>query len=274
MTTTTPQGKSARIGRYDIFHVDEGSGFPILLIHGLAGDHTAWLPQIAVWKDRYRVIGVDTRGAGRSTQIDEPLTLADLADDYIGLLAHLGVDKCHVVGRSLGGAIGQLITLRAPERVQSLTMLASGAKFDPVGCRILDNVREVLEWRQSWADHARHSSQYFVSRRFFNDNPEKMAAIEKLIAGSDRKIACYSRQSHAIKTHDVLDRLGEIKCPVLVMSGDEDMICSPQCQRWMLDRLAHAEWVEFKGAAHFFMMEQPEAFMTHVGAFLAKHTPK
>lgn len=266
--------KRTQVGRYELNYVDEGAGFPILLIHGLAGDHTAWLPQINAWTGHYRVIAADTRGAGRSTQIDEPLTLQDLADDDIGLLDKLGVGRCHVIGRSMGGCIGQLMTLAAPGRIQSLTMLASGAKFEPVGCRILDNVREVLEWRRSWAEHARHASQYFVSRKFFNENPERIAAIEKLIAGSDRSIACYSHQSHAVKKHDVLDRLGEIKCPVMIMSGDEDAICGPQCTRWMVERLPQAEWVEFKGAAHFFMMEQADKFMPAMTAFLDKHTPR
>jgi len=267
------QGKTAKIGNYELYHVDEGTGFPVLLIHGLAGDHSAWTPQINAWRGSYRVIAADTRGAGRSTQVEEAITLQDLADDYIGLLDHLGVEKCHLIGRSLGGAISQLITLKAPERVQSLTMLASGAKFDAMCCRILDTMREVLEWRQSWADHARHSSHFFVSCKFFNENPETMAAIERLIAGTDRKIPCYAAQIHAVKQHDVLDRLVEIKCPVMVMSGSEDLICSPTVQRWMVERMPHAEWVEFQGAAHFFLMEQPEKFMADLGAFLARHTP-
>lgn len=268
-----PATKLVKVGRYELNVADAGGGYPLLLIHGLAGDHTAWLPQISAWKSKYRVIAPDTRGAGRSTQVDEPVTLQDFADDFLAMLDQLKIERCHIVGRSMGGAIGQLMTLKAPKRVQSLTMMASGAKFDAVGCRVLDCVREVLEWRQSWADHARHASQYFVSRKFFNDNQDKMAAIERLIAGSDRKIACYSHQSHAVKKHDVLARLNEIKCPVMVMSGDEDMICSPQTQRWMLDRMPHAEWIEFKGAAHFFMMEQPEKFIADLSAFLAKHTP-
>lgn len=269
-----PATKTAKIGRYDINYADEGSGFPVLLIHGLAGDHTAWLPQINAWKGRYRVIAPDTRGAGRSTQVDEPVTIEGLAKDFIGLLDHLKIEKCHIVGRSMGGALGQQITLQAPARVQSLTMTASLAKPDAMCIRVLDCLREVLEWRQSWADHARHGSHFFVSAKFFNENPEKMAAIEKLIAGSDRKIACYSAQSKAVKEHDVLDRLKEIKCPVMIMSGAEDLICSPACQRWMVERLPQAEWVEFKGAAHFFLMEQPEKFMTHMTGFLDKHTPK
>ncbi len=272
-TPALPATRTARIGPYEIAYADEGSGFPLLLIHGLAGDHTAWLPQIAAWKNRYRIIAPDTRGAGRSSQVDEPVTIAGLAKDFIALLDQLGIDKCHVVGRSMGGALGQEIALQAPHKVQSLTMLASLAKADLMCIRVLDCLREVLEWRKSWEDHARHGSHYFVSTRFFNENPEKMAAIEKLVGGTERKIACYSHSSKAVKEHDVLDRLHEIDCPVLVMSGEVDLICSRQCQQWIVDRLPQAEWVEIKDAAHFFMMEQPEAFMQAMTAFLDKHTP-
>lgn len=272
-TPAMPATRKAQIGRYEINYADEGSGFPVLLIHGLAGDHTAWIPQINAWKGRYRLIAPDTRGAGLSTQVDEPVTIAGLAKDFIGLLDHLKIDKCHVIGRSMGGALGQEVTLQAPGRVQSLTMLASLAKADRMCIRVLDCLREVLEWRGSWTDHARHGSHYFVSTQFFNENPDKMAAIEKLVGGTDRKIACYSASSKAVKEHDVLARLQDIKCPVMVMSGEVDLICSRQCQQWMVERLPQAEWIEFANAAHFFMMEQPEKFMAAMTGFLGKHTP-
>ncbi|MEP9350804.1 alpha/beta hydrolase [Xanthobacter sp. KR7-225] len=258
---------------YDIHFVDEGRGFPVLLIHGLAGDHTAWAKQISVWRQRHRVIAPDTRGAGRSTQRDEPVTLEDLADDFIALLDRLEIARCHVVGRSMGGSIGQIIALKAPERVHSLALLASCAKFEPIGRRCLDNMREVLEWRGSWAAHAAHSIPNFVSRRFYNANPEMVAAVEAVIASSDRMPATYCRQNHAVQAHDVLDRLGEIACPVLIMSGGEDPLCGPEATRWMVDRLPQAEWVEFEGASHFFFMEEPERFMLCMNDFLSRHTP-
>lgn len=258
---------------YDIHFVDEGEGFPVLLIHGLAGDHGAWRAQIPAWRDRHRVIAPDTRGAGRSTQRDEPVTLEDLADDFIALLDRLRVSSCHVVGRSMGGSIGQIIALKAPERVHSLSLLASCAKFEPIGRHCLTNMREVLEWRGSWADHAAHSIQNFVSRRFFNEHPEAVAAVQAVIASSDRSPATYCRQNQAVQAHDVLDRLGEIGCPVLIMSGGEDPLCGPDSTRWMLDRLPQAEWVQFERASHFFFMEEPERFMHHMNDFLARHTP-
>ncbi len=200
------------------------------------------------------------------------MTLDDLADDFIALLERLGIDRCHVIGRSMGGSIGQLIALKAPQRVHSLSLLASCAKFEPIGKRCLDNMREVLEWRGSWADHATHSIRNFVSRRFFNANPERVAAVEAVIASSDRLPASYCRQNHAVQQIDILDRLHEIKCPVLIMSGGEDPLCGPEATRWMIDRLPQAEWIEFKESSHFFLMEEPERFMSGLSTFLAKNT--
>jgi 3-oxoadipate enol-lactonase len=170
----------ASVGKYKIFYVDEGEGFPIVLIHGLAGDHQAWAPQIAALRGRHRVIAFDNRGAGKSTQVDEPVTTEDLARDTLGLMDALGVSRAHIVGRSMGGSIAQHIALRAPDRVQSLVLCASFAKLDPLGMRVLTNMREVLEWRGSWADHARHSVQNFVSAEFFNTQRDSVAQIERL----------------------------------------------------------------------------------------------
>ena len=160
--------KDAAIGKYRIVYEEKGEGFPVLLIHGLAGDHNAWAAQIEALRDRYRLIAPDNRGAGRSTQIDEPITTEDMARDMLALMDAVGAPKFHVVGRSLGGLISQHMALIAPDRIQSIVMLAAAAKVDPIGHRVLMNMREVLQWTGSWADHARHSVQYFVAPKFFS----------------------------------------------------------------------------------------------------------
>jgi 3-oxoadipate enol-lactonase len=263
-----------RIGDYELAVVDQGGGFPVLLIHGLAGDHTAWTPQIESWSARHRVIAPDTRGAGRSTQRDEPVTLEQLADDFIALLGALDIARCHIVGRSMGGCIGQIIARKRPDLVQSLVLLASCATFDPLGRRSLANMREALLWRSSWEDHARHSVQNFVSQRFFNTERERLAAVEKIIASSDRLPACYVHQNHAVLAHDSLPWLHEITCPVYIMSGGQDPLGGPMATGWMVERLPQAEWDEFKECSHFFIMEEPERFMRNMDAWFTKHTPK
>jgi pimeloyl-ACP methyl ester carboxylesterase len=185
----------------------------------------------------------------------------------------LGVEAAHIVGRSMGGAIAQHIALLAPERVRGLVLCASFARLDPIGRRVLTNMREVLEWRGSWADHARHSIPNFVSSRFYNDNPDTIVALERLIGGETRLPACYVAQNHACLEHDTLDRLGEITCPVLITGGGADPICSPTATGWMSDALPNAETVMFEDSSHFFLVEEAERFMTVVGNWLEAHAP-
>ena len=264
----------ASVGRYELFYEEGGSGFPLVLIHGLAGDHNAWAVQMETWSKDHRVVAFDNRGAGQSTQVDEPISTEDMARDTLGLMDELGIERAHVMGRSMGGAIAQHMALLAPDRVHTLMLCASFAKFDPVGTRVLTNMREVLEWRGDWADHARHSVPNFVSPSFYNENPDTIAEIEGLIGGETRLPACYVRQNHACLEHDTLDRLGEIESPTLIMAGGRDPICSLTATRWMQEGLPNAETVIFDDCSHFFLIEEPQRFMTIVAEWLSRHVPR
>jgi 3-oxoadipate enol-lactonase len=255
------------VGDDELFYVEQGEGFPLGLIHGLAGDHSAWTPQLPRLAERHRTIAFDNRGAGQSTQRDEPVTTEDLARDTLALMDELEVERAHVVGRSMGGAVAQHMALLAPARVESLVLLASFARLDPLGHRVLTNMREVLEWTRSWAAHARHSVPNFVSPRFFDERPDDVARIEALIGGETRLQACYVRQNHACLEHDTLDRLGEIRQPTLIMGGGRDPICSPTATAWLGD-IPGSETVLFEDSSHFFLLEEPERFMATLEEWL------
>lgn len=262
----------APLGRYRLRYVDEGRGPAVVLIHGLAGDLSAWDAQIRLLRTSFRVIAFDNRGAGRSTQVDEPVSTRDLAVDTLALMRHLGVEHAQLVGRSMGGAVAQHVALLAPRSVDSLVLCASFARLDALGRRVLSNMREALEWRGSWQDHARHSVQNFVSAGFFNAYPDQVAAIERLIGGETRLPACYSRQNEACQAHDTVDDLARIEQPTLVMAGRHDPICSPTAT-WMLSRaLPHATTEVFEDASHFFLMEQPERFNRLLLDWLQRHS--
>ena len=76
-----------------IFYVDEGDGFPLFLIHGLAGDHKAWLEQIEYFKSNYRIIAVDNPGSGKSSSVSQPCTTRDLANTMIEVMQILSLIK-------------------------------------------------------------------------------------------------------------------------------------------------------------------------------------
>jgi 3-oxoadipate enol-lactonase len=260
-------------GRFDIHYIEEGEGYPVVLIHGLAGDHTAWLPQVAALEDNYRVITFDNPGSGNSTLVSEPAGTADLADATLGLMDALGIDRAHIVGRSMGGAVAQHMALKAPERIQSLAMAASFARLDPVGAQVIANLQQLLRWRPSWAEWAPHAVYLFVSPAFYNENPEIMARITTLVSDEGRDMTSYDHLATACLEHDVLDRLDGIAAPTLVMGGRFDPICSMTAQNWMMDKLPNAELEVFEKSSHFFLMEEAEKAMATIGAWLAKHTP-
>lgn len=260
-------------GRFDINYIEDGEGYPVVLIHGLAGDHTAWLPQVAALKDDYRVIAFDNPGSGDSSTVDDPATTEDLADATLGLMDKLDIERAHVVGRSMGGAIAQHMALKAPERLQSMAMAASFARLDPVGAQVIGNLQQLLGWRPNWAEWAPHAVFLFVAPAFFNDNPELMARITALVSDEGRDMNSYNNLATACLEHDALDRLGEIDIPTLVMAGRYDPICSMTSQNWMMDALPNAELEVFENSSHFFLMEEAEKALTTIEGWLVKNTP-
>jgi len=260
-------------GQFDVNYIENGDGFPVVLIHGLAGDHTAWLPQIERFKNRHRVVAMDNPGSGESSSVDTPTTTEELADTMLALMDNCGIEKAHVVGRSLGGLIGQHMALQAPDRLQSLILAASTSKVDRIGRRILENMREVLEWRDNWVDWARHSAHMFVSPAFYNDNPEAIDRIEALVGNEARSKISYVNLNNTALAHDTSGRLANISCPTLIMAGRQDPICSMQGTRELSQGIANSETVIFENSSHFFLMEEFEKSMDTLDAWFAKHTP-
>jgi 3-oxoadipate enol-lactonase len=258
-------------GRFDINYIEEGDGEPVILIHGLAGDHTAWLPQVAALKDRYRVIAFDNPGSGDSSPVSEPAGTADLADATLGLMDQLGIDAAQIVGRSMGGAVAQHMALKAPERIRSMAFAASFARLDPLGAQVIRNLQQLLEWRPSWAEWAPHVVNLFVAPAFFNSNPELIAKITALVSDESRDMVSYDHLATACIEHEALDRLLEIQTPTLVMGGRYDPICSMTAQNWMMEKLPNAEFVLFEDSSHFFLMEEAAKAMATIEGWLAKN---
>jgi pimeloyl-ACP methyl ester carboxylesterase len=98
-----------RVADIEMFHVEAGTGDPLVLVMGYTGDHLAWGFQMPVFAEHYRVIAFDNRGAGQTDQPDHPYTTRQMAADTVGLMDALGVERAHVLGVSMGGMIAQEI---------------------------------------------------------------------------------------------------------------------------------------------------------------------
>ena len=104
---------------------------PVLLIQGLGMNKNGWTLQRIAMATKYRTIAIDNRGAGRSSIPTRPFTLEDMADDAAAVLDHYGVQDAHVVGASMGGAIAQILAVKHPTRVRSLTLACTACRNLP-----------------------------------------------------------------------------------------------------------------------------------------------
>ena len=102
-----------------------GTGAPVLLIQGVGAIGNVWRPQIEGLRDRFSLIAYDNRGIGASTITDGHLSIEAMADDALAILDAEGIDRCHVVGHSMGGLIAMQLALTSPRRVKSLTLLST-----------------------------------------------------------------------------------------------------------------------------------------------------
>ncbi len=262
---------STRVGDVELYYEEYGQGPPVVLIHGLAGDCSAWQAQIERLERNYRVIAFDNRGAGRSSAPDYPYLTRHFADDTIGLLDEIGItEPAHVIGRSMGGAIAQEIALAYPDRVRSMIITASFGKLDRYGYQILESINEVVE-AQGYGPAAKIQSLFFFPPGYFNAHPEQMASFEAALANTDRPIHGYTNSTHACLTHDALDRLPQVQCPTLVLAGGQDVLCAAGASRQIADLVPGCELKIYEEASHFFLIQCFEESMRDIEEFLARH---
>lgn len=261
----------ATVGDVELYYEEYGQGPPVVLIHGLAGDCSAWQAQIDRLQRNFRVIAFDNRGAGRSSAPDYPYTTRHFADDTVGLLDAVGVtEPAHVIGRSMGGAIAQEVALGHPHRVRSMIITASFGKLDRYGHQILESIDEVVK-AQGYGPAARIQSLFFFPPAYFNEHQEQMETFEAALADTNRPIHGYTNSTHACLTHDALDRLPQVQCPTLVLAGGQDVLCAVGASRQIADRVPGCELKIYEEASHFFLIQCFEESMRDIEDFLEKN---
>ena len=244
----------------------EGDGRPIVFIPGANDDRNGWAEVAPAFAD-YRRVTFDNRDVGESPRAAGPYTIADMAADTLRMMDRAGIDRAHVIGHSMGGAIAQELVLLAPERADSLVLIGTFAKPDPY------TVAAVTRWER-WArtldpeEFLRNVLFYWVGPTIINemgmDALVELVAPQVIAQGPD----AFCRQVEAALVHDTVDRLGQINVPTLVVAGEDDMIIRPNHDQQLLAGIRGAQYVRIPNSGHSPTIEQPEALNAAIREFL------
>ena len=253
-----------------------GSGDPLLLVMGLSGQLTDWPPELIdqLVSAGFRVIAPDNRDIGLSTEmsgeglarsslvkamlgrpVKAPYSLSDMASDAVGVLDHLGIDRAHVVGMSMGGMISQEIAIGWPDRVLSLTSIMSHT-----GDRRHGLAKPSLSWKltrlgdpdpanpQSVIDNSMQIWRWISGPTY-----DESVARERIEAGVQRSIRVQgtARQTAAIfASRDRTPLLAAVKCPTLVIHGMVDPLVMPSGGRTTAKAVPGSRLIEFPDMGH------------------------
>lgn len=243
-----------------------GRGEPLLFLHGLGSQGEDWAMQVPYFSAHYQVITADMRGHGASGKPPGPYSVPMMAEDVVGLMDGLGVESAHVAGLSMGGMIAFQLTVDRPERVRSLVVVNSGPALVPRTPGEWLRVQQRLLLAQVFGP-ARTGR--FLSKRLF-PKPEQDALRAQFVERWARNDpAAYLAALRALVGWSVLDRVDQIRCPVLVISGDRDYTPADTKQAYAA-MIPEAQFLVIKDSGHATPIDQAEIFNRCVFDFLGQ----
>lgn len=244
-------------------------GEPVLMIQGLGADMMGWALQRAAFSLSYRTIALDNRGAGRTDKPFDTYTLEQMADDAVSVLDACGVERAHVMGASMGGVISQILAVRHPDRVASLTLACTA-------CRHLPWRRELLgEWaavanERGMREVARQAMRWLVGPRSFRRFGTVLGGLGPIALRTPPY--AFAAQVRAILEQDetVRDQLTTLDVPTLVVVGNQDILTPRGDSEEIAELIPDAELVVISGAAHGLMVEHATTYNRVVLDFLSR----
>ena len=242
---------------------------PVLMVQGLGASKNAWNLQRIAMATRFRIISFDNRGAGRSDKPTEPFTLEQMADDALAVLDAAGIETAHVVGASMGGVISQIVAVKYPHRVRSLTLVCTACRNHPWRQELLQT------WAKTAADKGmievgKEAAQWVMSPRSFRRLVPAFTWMGPLAALRPRHSFVSQIDAILNTREDLVDQLSTITAPTMVIVGNQDILTPRGDSEEIAERIPNAELVVISGAAHGLMMEHSSTFNRILIEFLQR----
>jgi len=257
---------------YEVF----GEGEPMLTIHGSGFGHDNFAPIVPYWEKDFQIIWYDMRGYGLSERPVQKYDMEVWADDAAGLLDHLGIEKAHINGTSMGGMIAIKFGAKYPDRILGLVLNCAMAKFD-YASKINFRTHASIAEREGMGSLALASLCAVQACSYKHlDSPEGPETVEfiRSILEKNNDVEIFKRACQAMSEMDLTEDLGKITAPTLVYTGDVDIMTpvdpgpSGMGTRGIAAGIKDAKLVLMPGLSHTTMVEAPEECAKLVTEFL------
>ena len=248
ITAPPPVATTVALNGIELYYEVHGRGEPLILIHGGLGNAGYWSNQIEAFAKKYQVIALDSRGHGRSTFNEEPISYALMTSDVLALMDYLEIAKADIVGWSDGGIIGLELAINHPDRVNRI--VAYGANYDPSGVRsdIGESERFNAYIEQAAADY-----------QTLSPDPTRWDAFLENIGNM-----------WATEPNYTPAQLSAITTPMLILDGKEEEAIDTDHTKLMADLIPGADLHLIAGTGHFAMLEKPAEFNEIVLDYLGR----
>ncbi len=243
----------------------DGSGDPLVCIHGVGSYLEAWSGVVERLKDRFTILTFDLRGHGHSSRIKGRYEIDDFVNEALALANKAGFSSFNLAGFSLGGLIAQRLALTHLTRLRKLVLLSTVAGRTPEERnRVLERLAALRIGTPS--DHHKASLSRWLTEEFQEGNPQIIAWLRKRDAENDPE--CYAAAYRVLAETDFGGFLDQIRCPTLIATGEDDLGSNPRMARYMHDRIPGSELRILAGLRHSILIEAPETIAALLREFL------
>jgi 3-oxoadipate enol-lactonase len=260
-----------RTGDITLHYEVLGNGDPLLMVMGLGSSSAAWDPALLSELARsFRTIVYDNRGTGKSDKPKIPYSLGMFADDAIGLLDALQLDRAHVFGVSMGGMIAQELALRYGQRLQTLTLGCTTCGGKHAVPPPLESVTLLSAPRVGLSDEQliRRSWPLAYTPRYIQNHREALEAMIPRLLAHPTPASAYKRHLDATYTLKTYDRLLALRTPTLVVTGAQDALIPARNSEILAERIPGAKLHIIPNAGHAFFAEARDEFLKEFVPFL------
>jgi len=259
----------ANIGDAEIYYESHGEGEPLLLVSGLGGTAAYWKPNLPALAAKYRVIVHDHRGAGSSTHSKIRYSVDQMTDDVVRLMDHLKIERAHLVGHSTGGAIGQTLAAKSPERIRRMVLFATWDKAD-FFFRQLFAVRRDLLTRIGKEAYVKAGTLFLYPPWWIRRNERLVTEREALTIQNFPPVEVVASRIDAIVAFDRSADAARIKVPTLVLCAKDDAVTPLYFSEDLAKRIPGAQLVVLPDGGHCASESVPDAFNQAVLDFLRR----